>query len=258
MTQPDRGTAATKPSSADTTPVALSIIIPAYNEERRLPDTLRAIAAWVEGHDRAVEVVVVENGSTDRTVEVVEAFQAQYPFIQLVQGLPPGKGRAVREGMLAATGERRLLCDADLSMPIGEAAKFLPPHTDGVDVVVGSREVPGARRIGEPAHRHVMGRAFNLIVKAVALPGIEDSQCGFKLFTAPAAERVFRLARLKGWGFDPEVLYIARKHGYRLRELPIEWHFNADSRVRPVHDSLAMVRDLFRIRIYDWRGYYDD
>jgi dolichyl-phosphate beta-glucosyltransferase len=178
--------------------------------------------------------------------------------VQLIEDIPRGKGRAVREGMLAAKGAHRFLCDADLSMPIEQLPRFLPPESTGADVIIASREAPGARRIGEPAYRHFMGRVFNLLVKLLALPDLEDSQCGFKMFSAQAAEDVFAASKLDGWGFDPEVLYIARKRGYSIREVPIDWYFNPDSRVRPVHDTLAMIREIVSIRINDWRGEYDD
>jgi glycosyltransferase involved in cell wall biosynthesis len=235
----------------------LSIVIPAYNEEQRLPRTLEEIASWVETFGEPTEVIVVENGSTDGTVKVVRAFQATHPFVSLIRDVPRGKGRAVREGMLSARGALRFLCDADLSMPIQQIERFLPTIDAGAEVAIGSREAPGARRFGEPGYRHLMGRVFNLVVKLVALPDLEDSQCGFKLFSSRAAEEVFNTARMEGWGFDPEVLFIARKRGYRIVEVPIDWHFNADSRVRPVHDTLAMVRDVLMIRLNDWRGEYD-
>jgi dolichyl-phosphate beta-glucosyltransferase len=235
----------------------LSIVIPAFNEERRLPRTLAEIARWVQAHGMAVEVLVVENGSHDATVDVVRRFQVDHPWLGLIAGVPRGKGRAVREGMLAARGRDRFLCDADLSMPIDELGKFLDPRLADADVVLGSREAPGARRIGEPRHRHLMGRVFNGAVKVLAVPGYEDTQCGFKLLRADAAEQVFRAARLTGWGFDPEIIFIARKRGLVVREVPIVWHFNRDSRVRPVHDTLAMVRELLAIRANDRQGVYD-
>ncbi len=244
-------------TAPDGEPPNLSIIIPAYNEEHRLPGTLAAVASWVEGYAQTAEVIVVENGSTDGTVDVVREFQANCPFLELISGVPRGKGRAIRKGMLAAKGRLRFLCDADLSMPIEQLSRFLPPHANGVDVAIASREVPGAQRFDEPAYRHVMGRVFNWFVKLIALPGLQDSQCGFKLFTAAAAEDVFRSARLEGWGFDPEVLFIARKRGYTIREVPIDWYFNADSRVRLIHDTLSMVQEVLGIRLNDWRGVYN-
>jgi glycosyltransferase involved in cell wall biosynthesis len=237
---------------------ALSIIIPAFNEERRLPATLAAVERWIEASGLAVELIVVENGSSDRTVEIARDFAARASHIRVISGLPRGKGIAVREGMLAAGGALRFLCDADLSMPIADIERFFPAIEAGADVAIGSREAAGARRFGEPGHRHLMGRVFNGIVKLLAVPGIEDTQCGFKLFRAEAAEDLFRRARLTGWGFDPEILYLARKHGYKVQEIPIDWHYDADSRVQALRDPLHMIRDLLRIRLNDWRGSYGD
>lgn len=239
-------------------PIALSIIIPAHNEEARLPSTLRDIDDWIATKDIAIEVIVVENGSSDATADVVRGFQDEYPYVRLIADVPRGKGIAVREGMLAARGTSRFLCDADLSMPIGELDKFLTPENAGADVAIGSREAPGAQRVGEPAYRHLMGRVYNLVVKIVALPGFEDTQCGFKMFRGEIADDVFRSARLHGWGFDPEVLYIARKRGYDIVEVPIEWHYEDESRVRPIHDTLDMLRELITIRRNDRSGLYDE
>src|SRR3990172_6458368 len=155
---------------------ALSIVIPAYNEERRLPRSLAEVARWVAARDLAVEVIVVENGSTDGTVRVVRAFQTDHPFVHLITGVPRGKGLAGRAGMLAARGARRLMCDADLAMPIDELDKFLDPSLSDADVVIGSREVLGARRVGEPRYRHLMGRVFNWVVQLLAVPGFQDTQ----------------------------------------------------------------------------------
>lgn len=236
----------------------LSIIIPAFNEEGRLPATLRDVTSWIDTQERAVEVIVVENGSTDGTVDVARRYAASHPSVQVLAGLPKGKGLAVRQGMIAARGTFRFLCDADLSMPIGMVERFLPVVADGKTVAVGSREAPGARRFAEPGYRHLMGRAFNQLVKTLAVPGVEDTQCGFKMFPASAAEDIFGPARLAGWGFDAEVLFLARKRGYALSEVPIDWHYNDDSRVRAVHDSLAMIAELIQIRWNDFWGRYDN
>ena len=236
----------------------LSIIIPAFNEEGRLPATLRDVTSWVASQERPVEVVVVENGSSDATVAVAQGFAASHPFVTVLAGLPKGKGLAVRQGMIAARGAFRFLCDADLSMPIAMVERFLPVVADGRTVGVGSREAPGARRFAEPGYRHLMGRAFNQLVKTLAVPGVEDTQCGFKMFPASAAQDVFVPARLHGWGFDAEVLFLARKRGYALREVPIDWHYNDDSRVRAVRDSLVMLGELIQIRWNDLRGRYDN
>ena len=234
----------------------LSIIIPAHNEEGRLPRALEQIDRFLRAWDRSAEVIVVENGSTDRTAEVAEAFARDHPYVRLIREPRRGKGLAVRRGMLAARGRYRYICDADLSTPIEEVVKFLPPQLDGFDIAIGSREAPGARRIGEPLYRHVIGRVFNAIVRFLALPDFQDTQCGFKMFRAEVAEDLFRVQQLDGMSFDVEVLFIARQRGYRIVEVPVTWYFNPESRVRLFRDSLNMFRDLFRIRWNAWKGRY--
>jgi glycosyltransferase involved in cell wall biosynthesis len=168
-----------------------------------------------------------------------------------------GKGLAVRRGMLEARGEYRFLCDVDLSMPIEQVLRFLPPALDNVDVAIASREIPGAVRYEEPGYRHLIGRFFNTLVRWLVLPGLQDTQCGFKCFRGEVADRIFPLQTLTGMSFDAEVLYIARKMGYDVQEVAIDWYFNADSRVRLVQDSLGMAFDLIRIRRNARRGVYD-
>lgn len=236
----------------------LSIIIPAYNEERRLPGTLQAIMEYLARQDYPAEVIVVENGSTDRTADVVREFAREHPNVRLLTSSPRGKGLAVKTGMLAARGAYCFLCDADLSMPIEELAKFLPPVLDGYEVAIGSREAPGARRYGEPAYRHLMGRAFNWLVKLLAVPGLEDTQAGFKCFTADVAQDVFRRQTMHGFGFDVEILFIARKRGYRIVEVPIQWYYKAESRVEPVRDTFRMFKDVLKVRWNDLRRVYDE
>ena len=235
----------------------LSIIIPAHNEERRLPGSLEKIVAFLEKQDYQAEVIVVDNGSRDNTSGVVEGFMARYPFISLIREERRGKGLAVKLGMLAARGEYLFLCDADLSMPIEEVAKFLPPQLEDYDVAIASREVEGARRYGEPPHRHLMGRVFNLIVRLLAVRGFQDTQCGFKCFRREVARDIFSRQTMEGWGFDVEVLFIAQKRGYRIVEVPINWYYMANSRVRPIRDSIRMFREVLQVRINDWRGVYD-
>ena len=170
-----------------------------------------------------------------------------------------GKGAAVKHGMLVAQGDYRFICDADLAMPIEEIAKFLPPaqHRGSYDIAIASREAPGAVRYDEPAYRHLMGRVFNSLVRFMAVPGIQDTQCGFKMLNRQAAELIFPLQRLDGWSFDVEVLYIARCHNLNLVEIPIHWYYQTDSRVRPVHDTISMVQELLKIRRNGRRGLYD-
>jgi glycosyltransferase involved in cell wall biosynthesis len=226
----------------------LSIIIPAHNEEHRLPPTLTAVNAYLAKQSYTSEILVVENGSQDLTAVVTEAFAAEHPRVRLIQEHGRGKGLAVRRGMLEARGEYRFICDADLSMPIEEVAKFLPPQLKGYDVAIGSREAPGARRYNEPAYRHIQGRVFSNLVKLFALPGFEDTQCGFKMFHARAAEAIFQVQRFDGMSFDVEALFIAHKRGYRIVEVPIDWYYRAESRVHPILDPLRMLRDILVIR----------
>ena len=244
--------------------VFLSVIIPAYNEERRLPPSLEKVVSFLKQQTYTSEVIVVENGSTDRTTEVVQAFidthqDAEGKVRLALLHSAPGKGAAVKVGMLAAQGEYRFICDADLAMPIEEIVKFLPPiqNPNVFDIAIASREAPGAVRYNEPLYRHIMGRVFNLLVRMMAVPGIQDTQCGFKMFTRQAALHLFPLQQIEGWSFDVEVLYIARLHGLRLVEVPINWYYQEDSRVRPIHDTINMVRELLKIRRNGRAGLYD-
>lgn len=234
----------------------LSIIIPAHNEEKRLPATLKAVDAYLEKQTYASEVLVVENGSQDLTAVITEAFAADHPRVKLIRESARGKGLAVRRGMLESTGQHRFICDADLSMPIEEVAKFLPPQLEGYDVAIGSREAPGAHRYNEPVYRHIQGRVFSNLVKFFAMPGFEDTQCGFKCFRGAIAEDLFRVQKFGGMSFDVEVLYIARKRGYRIVEVPINWYYMAESRVR-LDDPLRMLGDILLIRRNWYSGKYD-
>ena len=236
----------------------LSVVIPAHNEARRLPGTLDKVAAFLQAQPYRAEIVVVENGSTDETLAIARRFQESHPgLVRVFHEARRGKGLAVRRGMLEARGEYRFLCDADLSMPIEELPRFLPPHLTDFDVAIASRELPQARRVGEPAYRHLVGRAFNLMVQALALPGFRDTQCGFKCFRGEVADDLFQRQTLEGMSFDVEILFVARRRGYRIVEVPITWYFDPDSRVRLVHDSLRMALDLLTIRWRAWRGWYD-
>lgn len=238
------------------TPVFLSIVIPAHNEENRLPGTLEQVFAFLEKQDYPAEVLVVENGSADRTFEIAHSFTEKHPQLRVLQNDQRGKGLAVRRGMLEARGQYRFICDADLSMPIEEVGKFIPPTLTDFDVAIGSREAPGAVRYNEPAYRHWGGRGINLVIRLLILPGLQDTQCGFKCFSAEASERLFRLQTMPGWSFDIELLYLARRAGLRIREIPIHWYFGDDSKVSAVRDALNMIRDIFRIHANARRGIY--
>jgi dolichyl-phosphate beta-glucosyltransferase len=240
-----------------TSNILLSIIIPAHNEEHRLPGSLKKIDDFLRKQTYQAEVIIVENGSSDRTTAVVEAFMVNHPYVRLIQADSRGKGLAVRMGMLAACGEYRFVCDADLSMPIDEIVKFLPPYTAGYDIIIATREGKDAHRIGEPTYRHIMGRINNVIIKLIVLPDFQDTQCGFKMFSGRVAEDLFGVQQLAGIGFDIEILYVAKKRGYKVREVPITWFFDPDSRIRLIHDSLHILSEIFQIR-HNWRnGVYE-
>lgn len=238
-------------------PPFLSIIIPAYNEERRLPHTLEQIFSFLSKQSYTSEVLVVENGSQDRTFEIATEFAERYPNLTVFQEQQKGKGNAVRHGILAARGEYRFMCDADLSMPIAEVDKFLPPALNGADIAIASREVRGAIRYNEPYLRHLTGRVFNNLIRLLVLPDLQDTQCGFKCFRAQVAEDVFQYLTLTGWSFDVEILYIAQRKGYQIREVPIHWYFNADTKISILKDSWHMFLDLLVIRRNARRSLYD-
>jgi glycosyltransferase involved in cell wall biosynthesis len=235
----------------------LSIVIPALNEEHRLPPTLAKIDDFLSTQDYSCEVIVVDNGSTDRTKEVVEAYVETRDYVKFIQLAERGKGRAVKAGMLAATGDYRFICDADLSIPIEEIAKFLPPNGNGADILIGSREGKGANRVGEPEYRHLIGRIFNFIVKITAVSEFEDTQCGFKMFAREAADDLFSVQQMNGIGFDVELIYIALRRGYNIIDVPITWYYDDDSRMRLFRDSLKILVEIWEIR-QNWRkGVYE-
>lgn len=235
----------------------LSIVIPAHNEEQRLPRTLEQVLAFLRAAPYEWEVLIVENGSTDRTLAVAQEFALAQPGLRALHLEQAGKGRAVCAGMLAARGQYRFMCDADLSMPIEQLERFLPPARTDCDIVIGSREAPGAVRHGEPHYRHLGGRLINLAIRLLALPGLNDTQCGFKCLRAEVAEDLFPRLTLTGWSFDIELLFIARRRGWRIAETPIDWYFNPDSKLRAVRDAVRMLRDILRVRKNALRGRYD-
>lgn len=234
----------------------LSIIVPAYNEEKRLPESLPQIIDFVLHQDYSTEVLVVDDGSADQTTEIVKEFQEQAEFITLLRVDHGGKGHAVKAGMMQARGEYLFLCDSDLSMPIGEVTKFLPPALDEYDVAIASREIEGAHRHNEPGYRHLMGRVFNLIVRLLAVHGIQDTQAGFKCFRHEAARHLFPLQTISGWGFDVEILFIAQRHNMRIVEVPINWYYADRSQVKPIQDTYNMLREVLRVRLNAWQGRY--
>ena len=240
------GAAAVTPESGDT---HLSIVIPAFNEALRLPSTLERVVSFATSGPFNAEVIVVDNASTDSTKSIVMEFIARFPVVKYLHESTRGKGAAVRTGIMAASGEYLLFSDADLAVPIEEAVNFLPPRLAEFDVAIGSREAKGAKRYGEPFHRHLMGRVFNLLVRVLLLPGLHDTQCGFKVFRRDAARFLFPLGRIHGWSFDVEILHLARRKGYRIVEVPVQWYYGEESKVRPLYDTWRMFKDILKIRM---------
>ena len=241
------------------TPLELSVVIPAYNEEERIGATLNRAAAWLEAHHPRHEVLVVDDGSTDGTVALVRSLAAQsrqpgrrvrgLPTVRLLgDGRNRGKGHAVRAGMLAARGERRLFMDADLSTPIEELDKLWAALDEGFDVAIGSRGLPDSDLLRRQSPlRERMGKTFNLLVRGLILPGFSDTQCGFKLFTGAAAEDLFGRATVDRFAFDVEILSMAAER-YRVLEVPVRWENSLQSKVSPGRDALQMLLDVVRLR----------
>jgi glycosyltransferase involved in cell wall biosynthesis len=234
----------------------LSLIVPAYNEAGRLPQSLAQIANFLAAQDYSSEVLIIENGSQDDTFQIAQEFCREHPSFRAEHLDARGKGLAVRYGMLAAQGAYRMMLDADLSMPVYQINRFLPPQIEDADIVIASREAEGAERFNEPQYRHLGGRLINWSIRMLALPGLQDTQCGFKCFRAAVAEDLFGVQQMEGWSFDVELLYIARLRGYSIVELPIDWYYSEQSHVNPITDTPIMIRDLFKIRRNARAGLY--
>ena len=238
-------------------PPFLSIIIPAFNEETRIIPSLESVVEYLKAQGYAWEVVVVENGSTDSTLTLVEEWASEFPNVRVESISEGGKGWAVRHGMLNASGDLRFMCDADMAMPVEGIGAFLAHMENGQDIVIGSRQIAGARRFNESAGRHAMGRVFNRFVRLAAVHGIDDTQCGFKCFRGDVADELFSLQKTKGFAFDIEVLYLARKRALRILEIPIDWHHQQESKVRVGTDTFKMLKDTITVRWHDSLGRYD-
>ncbi len=231
----------------------LSLVIPAYNEAKRIGRGLETVKAWVRQRDIRVEMIVVDDGSTDDTAETVKRIVGEsIPLRVLTNEQNRGKGFSVRRGLLAGKGRIVGFCDADFSTPIEEADKLLAAiNRDGYDIAIGSRAMKGsvlARR--QPWYREYAGRAFSLYYRLVLIPGIVDSQCGFKFFRREAAHAIFAHQTVEGWAFDAEILFIARRLGYRIAQIPVRWVNDPDSKVKMWRDGLKMAFDVWCVR---WR-----
>jgi dolichyl-phosphate beta-glucosyltransferase len=228
----------------------LSIVVPCYNEEERLPRTVEQIERYFAGKPISYELILVDDGSTDGTREIQDAAAERNPSVR-VEALPRnrGKGRALAEGVAASKGAEILVTDADLSTPIEEIEKLRVALTSGAGVAIGSRSVKGSRvEISQPAYRVLMGKVFNLLVQAVLLPGIWDTQCGFKLFRADVAHEVFAGLTTDGFAYDPEVLYLAKKRGVKIAEVPVIWRNSTPTKVMPIKSSFDMFKHVVKVR----------
>jgi glycosyltransferase involved in cell wall biosynthesis len=241
--------------------VDLSIVVPAYNEEHRLPPTLARLHAFLSAQPMRWEIVVVDDGSRDATCAVVEAAMANIPNLRLVRQSPNrGKGAAVRLGMLAARGQIRVMSDADGSMSPDQLPRLLAPILGcTAEIAIGSRYAEGARSdVKQPLYRVLWSRLANSLVQRSLVPGVRDTQCGFKAFTAEAARDLFRLGRIDGWAFDLEILALARRAGYGIAEVGVEWTDDRRSRVDPLKDMWKVVREAMTIRKNLRRGVYSE
>lgn len=228
----------------------LSVVVPCYNEEQRLPSTIEKIERFLDGRPEPYELILVDDGSADGTRKVMDAAAGRHSSVR-IEALPEnrGKGRALATGVAAAKGERILLTDADLSTPIEELDKLEAALDAGAGIAIASRALRGSRvEVSQPIYRVAMGKVFNLLVQAVLLPGVWDTQCGFKLFRADVAHRVFKGLVTDGFGYDPEVLYRARRLGVKIAEVPVVWRNSAPTKVSALSSSLDMFKHVFRIR----------
>jgi dolichyl-phosphate beta-glucosyltransferase len=240
-------------------PPTYSIVIPAYNESVRIRATLDRVLAHIRDRQWDAEILVVNDGSRDNTAQVIEEYAARHPHLRLLQNPGNrGKGYSVRNGMLHASGEILLFSDADLSSPIEEADKLFSSLAAGADVAIGSRwlrtELQTQR---QSLHRQLFGRIFNLMLRIVLRLPYRDTQCGFKAFTRRAAQTIFPRQHIERWGFDPEILFLARKFGLRVEEVPVEWAHSEGTRINPLRDGMRMLIEMLRVRWYSLTGEYD-
>jgi dolichyl-phosphate beta-glucosyltransferase len=239
--------------------ITYSIVIPAYNEGGRLSATLEKVLGYMRAQGWNAEVIVVNDGSRDNTAELARGFAERDPMVRLVENPGNrGKGYAVRNGMLNARGEVVLFSDADLSSPIEEMPKLLAALASGADIAIGSRWLRAEMQTQRQSlHRQLFGRVFNLLLRIILGLKFKDTQCGFKAFTRRAAQTILPMQRIERWGFDPEILFLARKFGFRVEEVAVCWGHSGDTRIHPVLDGARMFWEMLRIRWYDLTGKYD-
>ncbi|MCX8094465.1 MAG: glycosyltransferase family 2 protein [Candidatus Goldbacteria bacterium] len=231
----------------------VSVIIPAYNEEKRLPETLKKIKNFLKKNKIKNEIIVVDDGSTDNTVSISKKYKVKV----LKNEKNKGKGFSVKRGMLAARGEIVIFTDADLSTPVEFLKHFINEHKSGFDIVIASRALQGSEiKIPQPYLRELSGKIFNVLVRLITWLPIHDTQCGFKSFTRKAAQQIFKRLTIYGFGFDVEALYIARKLGFTISEYPVSWYNSKATKVDFLKDSIRMFFELFKIRLNDIKGLY--
>ena len=245
-----------------------SIVIPAYNEEKRITNSLTKVVNFMTDYSDSYEIIVVDDGSSDSTTSLVENYAKDHSQIKLIKNPHKGKGYTVRTGMLEAQGSYVLMSDADMATPIEEIKRLKVWLTDhDFDVVIASREGIGAKRSDEPFFRHLMGRVFNWIIQILLLPGIQDTQCGFKMMKKSVAHDIFNALVLFGkdapdvnvprvTAFDVEMLVVAKKHGYKIKEVPVNWIYGTDTKVSPIRDSINNLVDVLKVKLNDIKGKY--
>jgi glycosyltransferase involved in cell wall biosynthesis len=246
----------------------LSVVIPSYNEMKNIKrNVLDEVVNYLKKQDYSWEVLLSDDGSTDGTTEELKKFANKHKNVEIVENIHAGKGPTVQSGMLKAKGKWILFTDFDQSTPLKEIEKLFK-YKDNYQVIIGSREIQGAKRDKEPLHRHIMGKGFNFLVQTLAIPGIYDTQCGFKVFSAEASHDIFSNLVVYGrseeradaftGAFDVEALFLARKKGFKVNEVPIIWHHNETDRVNPLKDSVRMLRDIIKVRFADLLGKYSE
>jgi len=234
----------------------ISLIIPAYNEEKLITSSIKTILTYMLKNKYNFEIIIVDDGSKDTTTKKVRSIKDKH--VKLILYKPnKGKGNAVKTGMLAAKGDLLLFLDADLSTPIEEIEKFIP-QTKKYDVVIASRALKESKiKVHQPFYREFIGKVFNKMVQLLAVGGIKDTQCGFKMFTRKAANIIFKRQRIHGWAFDVELLFIAKKYRLKIKEMPVTWINEGDSRVSPIKSSIQMFLQILKINLNNIRGYYN-
>jgi len=236
-----------------------SIIIPAYNESQRIIASLDKIIAYAAEQDWGAEIIVVNDGSRDNTAELVREYAKKHPMVKLIENPGNrGKGYTVRNGMMHAHGDILLFTDADLSSPIEESRKLFAAIDKGADVTFGSRWLQAELQTErQPLYRQVFGRIFNLLLRIILGLKYKDTQCGFKAFTRKAAHQIFTRQMIDRWGFDPEILFLAEKYGFKVAEVPVEWAHDNRSKINPVTDGAKMFMEMLKVRWADVTGKYD-